>query len=128
MQAKEFKVMVLGPRCGKTTFIRQVQGKPPRHTSRTTGASVTPYDFCLGGGRYRLNFWEVGSKYPGLGKQYGTGMDLAIIFVDGSGDRLCYDKWVPASVPCVYVHRYKLSDTQRILQHAIRLLVIRSKL
>ena len=124
MQSKEFKVMVLGPRCGKTTFIRQVQGKPQRNTSHTVGVHVTPYDFSLGGGKYRLHFWEVGSKYPGLGKQYGIGMDLAIIF----GDSRCYDKWVPASVPCIYVYQYKLSDTQRILQNAIRLLVLRSKL
>ena len=179
MQAKEFKVMVLGPRCGKTTFIRQVQGKPQRNTSHTVGANVTPYDFSWSGEKYRVNFWEVGSKYPGLGKQYGTGMDLAVIFIDGDvevtqnvvveeeegvvegvrqlgrhlqsisrrglsvlthfeklhsgletmehkyvqSDRLRYDKWVPLSVPRIYVHQYKLSDTQRILQHAICLLM-----
>ncbi len=110
MQAKEYKIMVLGPRCGKTTFIKSLLNVSTSSTFPTTiGAQVTPYDMgTFNNEKYRLNLWEVGSKIQGLGKDYCVGVDVAIIFTDGSNEK--YEEWVPG-VPKIYVSDgYKVED------------------
>jgi hypothetical protein len=106
MQANEYKVMVLGPRCGKTSFIRGLFGVRKKHGGfpTTMGASVTPY--IIGNEMketHRINFWEVGSTYKGLGKDYCTGMDMAIIFKDNEGRCKEYEQWIPPDTPIIYV-------------------------
>ena len=91
MQTKELKTMVLGPRCGKSTFITSLSGSNPNTftingniitmSTTTLGADVTPYDLYVNPDtKIRLNLWEVGSEFQGLGKDYCTDAKLAIIF------------------------------------------------
>lgn len=94
--------MVLGPRCGKTIFIKSLLNVSTSCTFPTTmGVEVTPYDMgTFENEKYRLNLWEVGSKFQGLGKDYCNGVDVAIIFTDGSNEK--YEEWVPGT-PKIYV-------------------------
>ena len=107
MQANEYKIMVLGPRCGKTSFIKGLFGVRNKHGGfpTTLGASVTSYD--LGKelkDTYRINFWEVGSKYKGLGKEYCKGMDMAMIFQDSGKTKYKeYEEWIPPDTPIIHV-------------------------
>ena len=104
MQAKEYKVMVIGPRSGKTTFIQSLFTSCQRIFPTTLGVSVTPYDMgTFNKQNYRVNFWEVGSKYTGLGKEYCTDADIAIIFMDDANEYKKYEKWIPINLPTLYI-------------------------
>tara|TARA_Y100001970_G_C13577282_1_gene529165 strand:- start:85 stop:486 length:402 start_codon:yes stop_codon:yes gene_type:complete len=117
MQAKEFKTMVLGPRCGKTMFINHlVRTRWGDSPLTTVGVQVTPYDVTWEDERYRLNLWEVGSKYQGLGKDYGRDMDLAIIFMDNTNDHETYERWIPRDVPTIFVKNYRKGEHQRVVE------------
>lgn len=109
MQAKEFKTVVVGPRIGKTKWIKSLfNSNCPTGFSTTVGVQVTPYEmgsFEKNGKSqiYRLNLWEVGSQYQGLGKGYCEDADIAIIFMDSEEEYKQYEKWVP-DIPKIYVN------------------------
>ena len=65
--------------------------------------------------KIRLNLWEVGSSYKGLGKDYCNDAKIAIIFKDILNDYLEYEEWIPEDLPKVYVEHYKLNDNKDIL-------------
>ena len=120
MQAIELKTMVIGPRVGKTKWIRSLfEICSLREFSPTIGVNVTPYDFgYISKNRYRLNFWEIGSKYQGLAKNYCTNSDLAIIFMDSKEEYKKYEKWV-SHIPKIYVEK---KNQNNIIQK-IRLII-----
>ena len=126
MQTKELKTMVLGPRCGKSTFITSLSGSNPNTftingniitmSTTTLGADVTPYDIHINcGTKIRLNLWEVGSEFQGLGKDYCTDAKLAIIFKNDTNNHLEYEEWIPEDLPRVYVENYDTRYNNSIL-------------
>ena len=127
MQTKELKTMVLGPRCGKSTFIKSLSGSDHNTftingniltmSTTTLGADVTPYDIYVNPNtKIRLNFWEVGSEFQGMGKDYCIDAKLAIIFKDDSNNHLEYEEWIPQELPRVYVENYHITYNQNILE------------
>ena len=108
MQAKEFKTVVVGPRIGKTKWIKSLfNSNCPTGFPTTVGVQVTPYEMGSfekdGNSQYRLNLWEVGSQYRGLGEGYCKDADIAIIFMDSEEEYKQYEKWVP-KIPKIYVN------------------------
>ena len=127
MQTKELKTMVLGPRCGKSTFIKSLSGSDPNTfningntitiSTTTLGTDVTPHDLYVNPDtKIRLNFWEVGSEFQGMGKDYCTNAKLAIIFKDDTDNHLEYEDWIPQELPRVYVENYHITYNQNILE------------
>ena len=128
MQTKEIKTMVLGPRCGKSTFLKSitgidqnrivVNGQVIEMESTTLGADVVPYDLCINHNtKVRLNLWEVGSQYQGLGKDYCIDAKLAIIFKNNSDEHLQFEEWIPENIPRVYVENYDTVDNNNIIEN-----------
>lgn len=128
MQTKEIKTMVLGPRCGKSTFLKSitgidhnrivVNGQIVEMESTTLGAEVVPYDLCINPDtKVRLNLWEVGSLYQGLGKDYCTDAKLAIIFKNNTDEHLEFEEWIPENIPRVYVENYDTVDNNNIIEN-----------
>ena len=82
----------------------------------TCGCYIQPYEVgYIGRRRYRLNMYEVGSQYPGLGPGYCTGAALAIIFSRCHNDTSRYKAWLPPNVPCIHVPNYTVENTSNIL-------------
>lgn len=128
MQTKEIKTMVLGPRCGKSTFITSLSGIDHNRIvindqiiemySTTLGAEVVPYDLYINpDNKIRLNLWEVGSHYQGLGKDYCTGAKLAIIFKNNTDEHLEFEEWIPKYIPRVYVENYDTANNNIIIKN-----------
>ena len=128
MQTKEIKTMVLGPRCGKSTFLKSitgidqnrivVNGQVIEMESTTLGVEVVPYDLFINpNNKVRLNLWEVGSQYQGLGKDYCIDAKLAIIFKNNSDEHLQFEEWIPENIPRVYVENYDTVDNNNIIEN-----------
>tara|TARA_X000000950_G_C13903620_1_gene655888 strand:- start:157 stop:576 length:420 start_codon:yes stop_codon:yes gene_type:complete len=128
MQTKEIKTMVLGPRCGKSTFLKSItgidhnriviNGQVVEMESTTLGADVVPYDLCINPDiKVRLNLWEVGSYFQGLGKEYCTGAKLAIIFKNNTNEHLEFEEWIPEHIPRVYVENYDTINDNNIIEN-----------
>ena len=126
MQTKELKTMVLGPRCGKSTFIKSLSGTDPNiftvcghaltMSTTTLGADVTPYDIYVNPDeKIRLNFWEVGSEIQGMGKGYCIDAKFAIIFKNDSNEHIEFEEWIPKELPRVYVENYHITYNQNII-------------
>lgn len=123
MQATELKIVIVGPPCGKTSFLKEVMQLPYKKYRPTCGVSVQPYEVgYIGRQKYHLNMWEVGSQYPGLGAGYCTGAALGLVFskapskYDICGDDTRYDLWIPPGVPRLYVMEFTVADTPKILE------------
>ena len=85
-------------------------------STTTLGADVTPYDLYMNPDtKIRLNLWEVGSEFKGLGKDYCTDAKLAIIFKNDTNNHLEYEEWIPEELPRVYVENYDTSNNDSIL-------------
>ena len=128
MQTKEIKTMVLGPRCGKSTFLKSItgidhnriviNGQVVEMESTTLGADVVPYDLYINPStKVRLNLWEVGSHFQGLGKEYCTGAKLAIIFKNNTNEHLEFEDWIPKHIPRVYVENYDTINDNNIIEN-----------
>lgn len=128
MQTKEIKTMVLGPRCGKSTFLKSItgidhdriviNGQLVEMESTTLGVDVVPYDLYINPDtKVRLNLWEVGSQYQGMGKDYCTGAKLAIIFKNNSDEHLEFEEWIPENIPRVYVENYDTVNNDNIIEN-----------
>ena len=127
MQTKEIKTMVLGPRCGKSTFIKSltgtnpntftINGNPMTISTTTLGADVTPYDIYINSDtKVRLDLWEVGSEFQGMGKDYCINAKLAVIFKNNSNDHAEFEDWIPRDLPRIYVENYHITYNQDILE------------
>ena len=129
MQAKELKTVVLGPRIGKTKWIKSLFNSNCQTAySTTVGVQVTPYEMGSlekdGTSQiYRLNLWEVGSQYRGLGKEYCKDVDIAIIFMDSEEKYKEYEKWV-SNIPKVYVNDILV---QNIIQEIWQIILCNKK-
>lgn len=128
MQTKEIKTMVLGPRCGKSTFLKSItgidhnriviNGQIVEMESTTLGADVVPYDLYINPNtKVRLILWEVGSHFQGLGKDYCTGAKLAIIFKNNTNEHLEFEEWIPEHIPRVYVENYDTVNDNNIIEN-----------
>lgn len=126
MQTKELKTMVLGPRCGKSTFIKSLSGIDPNifnvnghiitMSTTTLGVDVTPYDIYVNPDKkIRLNFWEVGSEIQGMGKDYCIDAKFAIIFKNDSNEHIEFEEWIPQDLPRIYVENYHITYNQNII-------------
>tara|TARA_E500000331_G_scaffold319258_1_gene331815 strand:+ start:555 stop:977 length:423 start_codon:yes stop_codon:yes gene_type:complete len=126
MQTKELKTMVLGPRCGKSTFIKSLSGSDPNTftingntitmSTTTLGSDVTPYDIYVNPDKkIRLNLWEVGSEIQGMGKDYCIDAKFAIIFKNDSNEHIEFEEWIPQELPRVYVENYHITYNQNII-------------
>jgi hypothetical protein len=122
MQTKELKVMVLGPRCGKSTFINNICNLNNDFDSKTLGCSVNCFDIFTNVGKRRLNLWEVGSEYQGLKKDYCKNVDFAIIF-RRNNEHLEFENWLENNVPRVYVDNYNTSQDINIINDITDLVV-----
>jgi hypothetical protein len=117
MQTTELKTMVLGPRSGKSTFIKSICNINYNYINSTLGCDVTPYDIHTNNGKKRLNFWEVGSEYQGLKDQYCLGADLAIIFKKNNNEHLEFENWLYNDIPKIYVENYNINHNENIIQN-----------
>ena len=122
MQTKELKVMVLGPRCGKSTFINNICNLNNYFDSKTLGCSVNCFYIFTNVGKRRLNLWEVGSEYQGLKKDYCKNVDFAIIF-RRNNEHLEFENWLENNVPRVYVDNYNTSQDINIINDITDLVV-----
>ena len=61
MQTKELKIMILGPRCGKSTFINNITNSNNNllNSNTTLGVDVTILDLYTNNGKRRLNFGKL---------------------------------------------------------------------
>jgi hypothetical protein len=126
MQTKELKTMVLGPRCGKSTFIKSLSGTDPNTftingniitmSTTTLGSDVTPYELYVNPDtKIRLNFWEVGSEIQGMGQGYCGDAKFAIIFKNDSNEHIEFEEWIPQDLPRIYVENYHITYNQNII-------------
>jgi hypothetical protein len=117
MQTKDLKIMVLGPRSGKSTFIRNICNLDNNYNT-TIGVDVTPFDIHTNIGKKRLNFWEVGSEIKGLKDKYCIGSNLAIIFTKTNNNQhLEYENWLCNDIPKIYVNDYNINQNDNIIQN-----------
>tara|TARA_S200000501_G_scaffold361527_1_gene389848 strand:+ start:582 stop:965 length:384 start_codon:yes stop_codon:yes gene_type:complete len=117
MQTKELKVMVLGPNCGKTTFVKSINNIDYNYSNSTLGCEVTPYELYTNNGKRRIIFWEVGSQYQGLKDKYCIDTSFAIIFKNNSDDHLEFENWLSYNIPRIYVENYNILDNEYIIQN-----------
>lgn len=117
MQTKELKAVVLGPSCGKTSFIKSINNIEYNYINTTLGCEVTPYNIYTNNWKRRINFWEVGSIYQGLKDKYCVDTDFAIIFKNNSDDYLEFINWLPNNIPIIYVENYSILDNDNIIQN-----------
>lgn len=116
MQTIELKIMVLGPRLGKSTFIKSITNNYFNYR-QTLGCDVTPYDIFTSNGKRRLNLWEVGSQIQGLKDKYCLNSDLAIIFKGNNNQHLEFENWLPSTIPKIYVDNYDIYDNENIIDN-----------
>ena len=103
----DYKIVVCGPPCGKTPFVKALVGEPlvdytlpsairsleaksGYHrrwyrvdtfvSTHTLGVEVHPFLVKTKKGRIHLNFWDCGGLYTGMGEGYYIGASLALIF------------------------------------------------
>jgi hypothetical protein len=127
MQTIELKTMVLGPKTGKSTFIKEITSidNNSLNTNTTLGVEVTPFDIHTHNGKRRLIFWEVGSQYKGLKNEYCIGANLAIIFKKtNTNEHLEYEDWLPNNIPRIYVNDYNITQNDNIIQNIKNLITI----
>ena len=119
MQANELKVMILGPRCGKTTFINNITNNNNNflpYINTTLGCEVKPYDLYVNNIKHRLNFCEVGSEYKGLKEEYCINSNFAIIFKkNNTNEHEEYLSWISNNIPIIYVNDYNINQNNDIL-------------
>ena len=118
MQTIELKVMVLGPKLGKSTFIKSITNNNNNNNiGQTLGCDVTPYEIFTNNGKRRLNLWEVGSQIQGLKDKYCLNSDLAIIFRGNNNHHLEFENWLPSITPKIYVDNYDIYDNDNIIDN-----------
>ena len=122
MQTKQLKVMILGPRCGKSTFIKNICNLNNDFFSTTLGCNVNCKDIFTPIGKRTLNLWEVGSEYQGLKKDYCKNVDFAIIF-RRNNEHIEFENWLENHIPRVYVDNYDSSQNANILDNVKNLIV-----
>ena len=126
MQTKDLKVMVVGPRCGKSTFIKNITNLNSNfvNSNTTLGIDVTLLDLHTNNGKRRLNFWEVGSEFKGLKNEYCIGAELAIIFKKNNNtEHIEFENWLPIDIPKLYVNDYNNMENQNIINNIKSLIV-----
>mgnify|MGYP001182990459 CR=1 FL=1 len=100
MQAKEFKVGLIGPsKSRKTAFVNALLFGTNINTNYppTLGVEVYNFDFKYNNNKYRLNLWDCAGNenYQGLGKDYLKDSDLIVIFKHLSIPHNTYYDWIP---------------------------------
>ena len=121
-QAPELKVMVVGPKAGKTTWLDSVgQFRTRRQSIATLGAEITVVEIRALGRKVRLNMWEIGSQYPGLREKYCIGADAGVVFKDNSDAHEMYNAWIP-DIPKMYVENYTEDQNDAIVQELAALI------
>ena len=118
MQAKEFKIALIGPsKTGKSTFVRDLTLRPQAFP--TLGVNVVTHQI---NSDFRLHLWDCAGdpRYTGLGQQYLNDSDLVVVFEDEA-----YVEWVPPHVPYRVV-RYR-NDADTLVQVIVNALIVRSK-
>jgi GTPase SAR1 family protein len=127
LQTPDLKVMVVGPRAGKTTWLNSVgQFRTRRQSTETLGVEITVVESRVHNRKVRLNMWEIGSKYSGLREKYCNGAHLGIIFKDDSNAHELYDAWIP-NVPKIYVKNYTADQNETIMQALAALITTNSR-
>jgi hypothetical protein len=125
-QAPNIKVMVLGPRAGKTRWLRSISpySTPflPGDNLSTLGAEVTPVEIQLRGRKVRLQMWEIGSEIQGLGAKYCLGAHFGIVFKNSSLDHEQFESWI-TDLPKMYVNNYDNMDRPEILHSLTAMLL-----
>ena len=117
MQTKELKIMVLGPRSGKSTFINSICNLD-NNFNTTIGVNVEPFDIHTNIGKRRLIFWEIGSEIKGLKDKYCIGSNLAIIFTKTNNNQhIEYESWLCNHIPKIYVNDYNIYQNDNIIQN-----------
>ena len=95
---------------------KSIDGNIITMSTTTLGTDVTPHDIYVNPDtKIRLNFWEVGSEFQGMGKDYCIDAKLAIIFKDDTNNHLEYEDWIPQELPRVYVENYHITYNRNIL-------------
>ena len=127
MQAKEFKVSLIGPSgAGKTAFIEKLIYGQPRFTHnsirKTVGVDVTPFDFRFNGNKYRINFWDCAGdyKYAGLSKNYLTRSNLVILFDNQNlPNNSEFINWIPRNTPYIKVTNNSTENILKLIKNKL---------
>ena len=118
MQAKKFKVVLIGPsNTGKSSFVRDLTQEYQAYP--TLGVKVVPYDIDS---QYRLSIWDCAgdARYEGLGPGYIKRSDLVLVFEDEA-----YVEWIPSNVP---YHVTNKKNYAELLQMIVNTLITRPRL
>ena len=117
MQTKDLKVMVLGPKSGKSQFIKSLTNT--NHLfQKTLGCDVSTIDIFTNNDKRRINFWEIGSEVQGLKQDYCINSDFAIIFKKSNNNKHEeFENWLSNEIPRIYVSDYDITQNESIIQN-----------
>ena len=118
MQTPEYKVVVIGDtEIGKSTFVKRLYYNLNNlfTTINTLGVDVLPVELHGNMGKIRLNMWDCGGHYRGLGVYY-TGLNGAIIFKKSTNNNhLQFENTLPDSVKKFYITDYDVKNSNYTL-------------
>lgn len=120
MQVKEFKVSLIGhSQTRKTTFLRNLLygNQTNINLPKTLGVEVKPFEFHYNNTKYRLNIWDCGGEYMGLGKEYLKNSHLVVIFKHLTKQSDEFKEWVPNFCPYICVDMWKENAVINTLQN-----------
>ena len=116
MQTPEYKIVVIGETdIGKSTFIKRLVYNLERlyTTEKTLGVDVMCLDLHGNNGRIRLNMWDCGGKYRGLGEKYYIDAYGAIIFKNGSNNNhLAFEYGLPETSKKFYIDDFNMGNPE----------------
>ena len=116
MQTPEYKIVVIGETdIGKSTFIKRLVYDLEKlyTTEKTLGVDVMCLDLYGNNGKIRLNIWDCGGKYTGLGEKYYIDAYGAIIFKNGTNNNhLRFEYGVPETSKKFYMDSFNMENPE----------------
>ena len=116
MQTPEYKVVIIGETdIGKTTFIKRLVYNMDNLyvIKKTLGVEVTPLDLHGNNGRIRLNIWDCGGDFKGLGEKYYIDAYGAIIFKKSTNsNHLSFEYGVPEAAKRIYITDFNMQNPE----------------
>jgi len=121
MQTPEYKVVIIGEtEIGKTTFMKRLVYNLHHLfiVRRTLGVEVMPVDLHGNNGRIRLNLWDCGGEFKGLGEKYYIDAYGAIIFRKSENDNhLVFENGLPDDVKKFYITDFDIKNPEYTIDH-----------
>ena len=121
MQTPEYKVVIIGEtEVCKTTFMKRLVYNLHHLfiVRRTLGVEVMPLDLHGNNGRIRLNLWDCGGEFKGLGEKYYIDTYGAIIFRKSENDNhLVFENGLPDDVKKFYITDFDIKNPEYTIDH-----------